>query len=181
MKNHCSVVLVVSVPAKNKSRIIRKASSSTMDLAQTSYKTKIISNLPVCLCFITYFSTWNSKTIIAILPQIWNHEISSDNKRHWAKQWNKAHVCHYNNVIVSAKASHITSSTIVYSTVYSGADQRKHQSSTQPAILREIYRWPVNSPHKGPVTRKRFLFDKVIMSHFHLRYTYTQTGLFQGH
>ena len=26
-----------------------------------------------------------------------------------------------------------------------------------------IHRWPVNSPHKGPVTRKMFLFDDVIM------------------
>ena len=37
---------------------------------------------------------------------------------------------HYNDVIKSATASKITSLTIVYSTVYSGADQRKHQSST---------------------------------------------------
>ena len=26
-----------------------------------------------------------------------------------------------------------------------------------------IHRWPVNSPHKGPVTRKMFPFDDVIM------------------
>ena len=35
---------------------------------------------------------------------------------------------HYTNVIMSAMASQITSITIVYSTIYSGADQRKHQS-----------------------------------------------------
>ena len=64
-------------------------------------------------------------------------------------------------------ASQITSLTIVYSTVYSGADQRKHQSSASMAIVREIHRWPVNSPHKGPVTRKMFPFDDVIM-HFSL-------------
>ena len=57
----------------------------------------------------------------------------------------------------------ITSFTIVYSIIYSGADQRKHQSSASLAFVRGIHRWPVNSPHKGPVTRKRFPFDDVIM------------------
>ena len=60
-------------------------------------------------------------------------------------------------------ASQITSLTIVYSTVYSGADQRKHQSSAPLALVRGIHRSPVNSPHKGPVTRKMFPFDDVIM------------------
>ena len=55
--------------------------------------------------------------------------------------------------------SQITSPTIVYSTVYSGADQRKHPSLT---FARGIHRWPVNSPHKGPVTRKMFPFDDAI-------------------
>ena len=57
----------------------------------------------------------------------------------------------------------ITSITIVYSTVYSGANQRKHQSSTSLAFVWGIHRWPVDSPHKGPVTRKMFPFDDVIM------------------
>ena len=61
-------------------------------------------------------------------------------------------------------ASQITSITIVYSTVvYSGADKRKHQSPASFAFVWGIDRWPVNSPHKGPVTRKIFLFDDVIM------------------
>ena len=70
---------------------------------------------------------------------------------------------HYNDVIMSVMVSQITSLTIVYSTVYSGADQRKHQSSAPLAFVRIIYRWPVNSPHKWPVTRKMFPFDDVIM------------------
>ena len=37
---------------------------------------------------------------------------------------------HYNDVIMSAMASQITRLTIVYSTVYSGADHRKYKSST---------------------------------------------------
>ena len=41
--------------------------------------------------------------------------------------------------------------------------KRKHQSSAPLASVRGIYRWPVNSPHKGPVTRKLFPFDDIIM------------------
>ena len=71
---------------------------------------------------------------------------------------------HYNDVIMGAVASQITCLTIVYSTVYSGADQRKHQSSAPLAFLCEgIHRSPVNSPHKGPVARKMFPFDDIIM------------------
>ena len=79
---------------------------------------------------------------------------------------------HYNDVIMGAIASQITSLTIVYSTVYSDADQRKHQSSASLAFVRGIHRghqssaslafvWgthrgPVNSSHKWPVTRQCF-------------------------
>ena len=70
---------------------------------------------------------------------------------------------HYNDVIMSAMASQITSLTIVYSIVYLSADQRKHQSSALLAFVRGIHRRPVNSPHKGPETRKMFPFDDVIM------------------
>ena len=60
-------------------------------------------------------------------------------------------------------ASQITSLTIVYSTFYSGADQRKHQSPASLAFVQGIHGRPVNSPHKWPVTRKMFPFDGVIM------------------
>ena len=70
---------------------------------------------------------------------------------------------HYNDVIIGTMASQITSLTIIYSTVYSGADQRKHQSSASLAFVWGIHRGPVNSPHKWPVTRKMFPFDDVIM------------------
>ena len=44
---------------------------------------------------------------------------------------------------MNTMASQITSLTIVYSTVYSGAYQRKHQSSASLAFLRGIHQWPV--------------------------------------
>ena len=71
---------------------------------------------------------------------------------------------HYGDVIVDAIASQITSLTIVYSIVYSDADQRKHQSSTSLAFVQGIHRGPVNSPHKWPVTRQMFPVDDVIMN-----------------
>ena len=70
----------------------------------------------------------------------------------------------YYDVIMIAIASQITSLTIVYSTVYSGTDQRTHQNSASLAFVRGIHRWPLNFQHKWPVTRKMFPFDDVIMT-----------------
>ena len=67
---------------------------------------------------------------------------------------------HYNDVIMSVMVSQITS---LYSTVYSRTDQRKHESSMSLAFVWRIHRWLVNSLHKGPVMRKMFPFDDVIM------------------
>ena len=78
------------------------------------------------------------------------------NLRRWA-------IIHYDDVIMDSIASQITSLTIVYSIVHSGTDQRKHQSSASLAFVWGIHRGPVNSPHNGPVTRKMFPFDDVIM------------------
>ena len=47
---------------------------------------------------------------------------------------------HYNDVIMGVISSHIISLTIVYSTVYSDADQSKHQSSASLAFVRGIDR-----------------------------------------
>ena len=68
---------------------------------------------------------------------------------------------------MGAIASQITGLTIVHSTVYSDADQWKHQSSASLVFVRGIHRRPVDTPHKWPVTRKMFLFDDVIMSFSH--------------
>ena len=64
---------------------------------------------------------------------------------------------------MNAMESHITCVSIVCSTVSSGADKKKHQSSASLAFVRWIHHRPVKSPHKRPVTRKMFPFDNVIM------------------
>ena len=74
---------------------------------------------------------------------------------------------------MGSMASQITSLTIVYSAIYSGADQRKHLSSASLAFVWGIHWGPVNSPHKWPVTRKMFPFDDVIMQ-------YEYTGMKQS-
>ena len=83
------------------------------------------------------------------------------------------------DVIMGAMASQFTSLMIVYSTVYSATDQRKRQSSAPLAFVRGIYRWPVNSPHKGPVMRKMFPFDDVIMHIQSSLVIYNASNIFQ--
>ena len=83
---------------------------------------------------------------------------------------NRAHIQslkwrhHYNDVIMSARASQTTGPSIVYSAVCSAVDQSKHQSSASLAFVRGIHLWPVNSPHEGPVTRRILPFDDAILT-----------------
>ena len=63
-------------------------------------------------------------------------------------------------------------------TVCSGADQRKHQSSASLDLVRGIHRWPANSQHKGPITRKMFPFDDAIMK---LQWRNCTTKISTGH
>ena len=58
---------------------------------------------------------------------------------------NYSHCHHYNDVIMGAIASQTTSLTIVFSIVYLGTDQRKHQSSVPLAFVRGIHRRPMTS------------------------------------
>ena len=78
-------------------------------------------------------------------------------------QWSPVKWCCLWTIIMSAMASQITSLTIVYSTAYSDVDERKHQIPALLALCAGIHRWPLNSPHKGPITRKMFPFVDVIM------------------
>ena len=88
-------------------------------------------------------------------------------RRHFACDIFKGHC---DDVTMSLMASQITSLTIVYSTVYSDADLRKHQSSASLAFVRGNHRGPVNSPHKWPVMRKMFPFYDVIMHFLEWKY-----------
>ena len=66
---------------------------------------------------------------------------------------------HYGDVIMGATASQITSLSIVYSTVFfSGADQRKHQSSASLAFF-VVYSWWLHDVHHVP---NQFPFVSVI-------------------
>ena len=88
---------------------------------------------------------------------------------------------HY-DVIMGAIASQITSLTIVYSTVYSSADQSNRQSSASLVFVWGIHRGPVNSPHKWPVTRKMFPLDNVIMAFSYVNATgMHEPSLFSSH
>ena len=69
------------------------------------------------------------------------------------------------DVIMTTMVSQITGVSIVYSTVSSGKDQRKHQSYASLVFVRGIHRSLVDSPYDGPVTQKLFSFDDVLMNH----------------
>ena len=115
-------------------------------------------------------------TLLALLRGIHGSPVDSLHKRpvmcsygglfHWPIYVSQGPLLltHYNDVIIGAIASQITSLTIAYSTIYSGADQRKHQSSASLAFVPGIHRSPMNSPHKWPVTRKMLPFDDAIMN-----------------
>ena len=62
---------------------------------------------------------------------------------------------------MTTMASQITSLTIVYSIVYSQIKENIKAPVT--GLCAGNSPGPVNSPHKGPVTRKMFPFDDVIM------------------
>ena len=77
--------------------------------------------------------------------------------------------------IMSVMSSQTTFVSIVYSTFSSGVDQRKHQSSASLAFVRKnTPRWPLHSPHKGQVTRKRLPFDDLIRREYDIYHQYIQ-------
>ena len=105
--------------------------------------------------------TWSAYIYIFIftLKWYWQHDLV------WIIRHSQTgfYFYHYSDDIMGAMASKITCLTIVYSTVYSGADQRKHQSSASLAFVWGIHRWPVNFQHKWQVKQKMFPFDDVTM------------------
>ena len=65
---------------------------------------------------------------------------------------------------MTAMVSQITCVSTVRFVVCSSADQREYQISVSLAFVRGIHRWPVNSLHKRPVTRKMLPKDDVTCS-----------------
>ena len=115
-------------------------------------------------CFVSFLVVWNSS--VRHIDDIFCWKLTTTCWRdHWQRfiLIRQPFLYHYSDVIMSAMASQITDVSIVYSTISSGADQRKHESSASLAFVRGIHRWPANSPHKGPVTRKMSPHDDVIM------------------
>ena len=64
--------------------------------------------------------------------------------------------------IVGTMASQITTRDCLLNRSF--GRRSKKTSLASLAFVRGIHRWPVNSPHKWPVTRKMFPFDDVIMT-----------------
>ena len=110
-------------------------------------------------------------------------------RKHWLRQWigTEDGISHYLNKRWLSRLVHMCAPGLSISlrwrqnghngvsnhqprhcllNVYSGANQRTHQSSASLAVVRGIHRGPMNSPHKWPVTRKMFPFDDVIMSSY---------------
>ena len=92
------------------------------------------------------------KIIACILFQIVPERLSTTFSLPEAKWW----WGHYDDVIMSAIAYQITSLTIVYLTVFSGADQRKHQSSASLAFVWGIHRDRWIPRKKGQLRGKCF-------------------------
>ena len=85
---------------------------------------------------------------VFILATWWEAAVLSflSPRKHHVQNKQRCIVCieiydtHYIDVIMTTLASQITSPTVVYWTVYSDADQRKHQSSASLAFLKGIHR-----------------------------------------
>ena len=124
----------------------------------TEFKVPSLAQIQVYDCSSANVSTLNTVgnwNAWIIQEQIMKHSIFASNKH------NKTVCIDYNDVMMSSMASQITSLTIVYSTVYSRSNQRKYQNSASLVFVWGNHRSPVNSPHKGPVTRKMFPFVDV--------------------
>ena len=103
-------------------------------------------------CYVMAYENWKCPILHMFMPLDIFTWINWANKHTVTKSHTEK--SHYSGVIMSGIPSQITGFSIAFSTVCSGADQRKYQSSVPLAFVRGIHRSPVDSPHKGPVTRK---------------------------
>ena len=112
----------------------------------------------ICLCGCAFVCSLSIQS--CTYRRLINHQISADSSTKWVVTVDDYILLfHYIDFIMSALPSQITCVSIVCSAVCLGADQINHQSSASLAFVRGIHRRPVDSPHKGPVARKRFPFD----------------------
>ena len=130
-------------------RVIRMSDCTVHEGWDVSQLTELV----YCVCFSLLQSSFWPDTSADRFPDCGPQQPSSHRK------WKR----HYSDVIMSTMASQITIVAIVCSTVCSDTDRRKHQSFASLAFVTGIQRWPVDSLHKGPVKRKMFPLDDVIM------------------
>ena len=110
-----------------------------------------------CFWDISFLET----TLLTRWHSLWNQMTAPHQLIHY--QDTPFQKLHYNDVKMGAVASQVTSLTAVHWTVYSDADQRKHQSSMSLAFVLGIYRdWWI-SRTKGQLREKMSPFDDVIM------------------
>ena len=126
-----------------------------------SYATVIASVLAISSA--NHYYEYESLKLSIVVSLSWKSPFT---ERLWS--YHQFSLNHYGDVIMGAIASQNTSLAVIYSTIYTDADQRKHQSSASLAFVREIHRRQVNLSHKSPVTRKMFPFDDVIMFRWHI-------------
>ena len=132
------------------------------------YKTSLNGNLLEVHYFklskSIYFVDWHSSNSSFIskrktLRPIFQSNTSSSNL-----------LIHYIDVIMTTMVSQITSLTVVYSTVYSNADQRKHQSSASLAFVWGIHRARWIPRTKGQLRGKCFhLMTSSCVTVYHMK------------
>ena len=91
-----------------------------------------------------YWGVWKSQWI----AQLW------DAKTHFTSRWR-----HNEHDGVSNHQPH----DCLFKRLFRRISKKTSKLRVTGLCVRGIHRWPVNSPHKGPVTRKMFPFDDVIM------------------
>ena len=131
----------------------RQLQDETRNISVLVFAASYISGLAVYTINNLWHARWYTQEIISRAQyrlNTWGYFNNRDKTTHYPA-W------HYSDVIMDTMASEIASLTIVYSSVYSGADQRKHQSSATLAFLTGEF------PHKWSVTREMFPFDDVII------------------
>ena len=124
-------------------------------MLKNSQFTQCIGMLFTWAYFLNHKKIYYSNTLFCILVTCYHNFLM---ERFAQASCSYTRKTHYSDILMSTMSSQTNSVSIVYSTVQAYT-KRKHQSSTSLAFVRGIHRWPVNSPHKGPVTWKMLPFD----------------------